>query len=53
MIGGMTHEERARTQWQWRSWFALVPVRLIDGRWAWLQWVERRGQGNAYRVTPQ
>lgn len=31
---------RARAE-HWHSWFAWRPVRLLDGRWAWLQTLER------------
>lgn len=29
-----------RTPWQ--SWFAWHPVRLVNRRWTWLTWVDRR-----------
>lgn len=30
------------TNGQWRDWFAWRPIRLLDGRWAWLKTVRRR-----------
>ena len=36
----------AKTRWghlsQWHLWFAWRPVRLADGRFAWLEWIDRR-----------
>lgn len=47
MIWGSTNAEkdaRIKALAQWRPWFAWHPVQTIDGRWAWLRTVERRGQ---------
>jgi molybdopterin-guanine dinucleotide biosynthesis protein A len=35
-------DERRKRKEQWHPWFALWPVHLGSGRWAWLQTVERR-----------
>lgn len=29
-------------EWSWQSWFAWRPVKMLNGRWAWLRYVERR-----------
>lgn len=46
MIWGSTyaekHERRLRF-WKWHPWYAWYPVRLVCGRWAWLEKIERRG----------
>lgn len=35
---------RKRQDWKvWRSHYAWRPVRMLDGRWAWLEWVEITG----------
>lgn len=31
-----------RTQREWKKWFAWFPVKLENGDWAWLQYLERR-----------
>jgi hypothetical protein len=37
MIWGRKMEDRN----VWHPWFVLRPIKMIDGRWAWLHWVER------------
>ena len=38
MIWGTSDADKEK----WFSWFAWYPVQLLDGRWAWLQRIERR-----------
>lgn len=42
MIWGRTDEEARYVSKLWRRWFAWRPVRLLDGRMAWLQVVQWR-----------
>lgn len=52
MIFGMTHSERTAKQnlkRQWKRHFAIFPVRLENGQFAWLQWVERKKCKKVYR----
>lgn len=43
MVFGHTYAERPRRIWhEWHKMFAIVPQRLTDGRWVWLQWCERK-----------
>jgi hypothetical protein len=39
---------------QWHRWFAWRPVELVNGRFAWLRWLERRvgslGISHEYRT---
>ncbi len=42
MIWGRTKEEERWITTTWNRWFAWYPVRLTDGRMAWLVVVERR-----------
>ena len=50
MIIGVRNEVRN----EWRPWFAWYPVRLKDGRWAWLHNIEllnaRHLASRSYRV---
>lgn len=40
------HQERER----WKRKFAWTPRKLLDGRFAWLQWVETRDRWSAYAL---
>lgn len=44
MIWGRTDDEARTVAKMWRRWFAWRPVRLLDGRLAWLQVVEWRAR---------
>jgi len=42
MIWGKTNVERQRLEREKNAhWFAWFPVELKDGRWAWLEYLER------------
>ena len=45
MICGRPANEKWERLSQWHLWFAWRPVRLDDGRWAWLEWLDRRIEG--------
>lgn len=40
MIFGRTTEEKNK-KYDHHLWYAWYPVKLLDGRWAWLQYVTR------------
>jgi hypothetical protein len=42
LIFGKTREDRNRAIFEWRCVFAWWPMRLDDGRTAWLEWIEYR-----------
>jgi hypothetical protein len=42
MIFGETVGARKQRVCRWHHWFAWYPVKLLDGRVAWLETVERR-----------
>jgi len=49
MIWGLTKAEKRARQMaersrieEWHKWFAWIPVRLLDGRVAWIQNIERK-----------
>jgi len=42
MIWGKTRKEFNDRRENWHKWFAWRPIILDDGRWAWLQFVQRK-----------
>jgi len=42
MILGTRNERKPKLWREWTRWFAWRPVRLMDGRWAWLCHVARK-----------
>lgn len=43
MIFGPKRKGPRENRSKWHQWFAWRPVRLIDGRWIWLERCERAG----------
>ena len=41
MIWGKSPDDRKILE-NWHNWFAWRPVRMEDGRWAWLQFIYRQ-----------
>lgn len=40
MIWGKTYDQKRAERWSWQPYFALWPVQLEDGRWAWFERLE-------------
>lgn len=41
MIWGKFESQKLKPE-DWRKWFAWRPVMLDDGRWCWLEYVQKR-----------
>ena len=45
------HQKRIQFRLKYRRWqrfFAFTPIRMADGSWVWLEWLERYGS-----ISPQ
>lgn len=51
MIWGETFDRRREREWSWQPHYALLPVQLMDGRWAWLERLEVKRATMEERMT--